>query len=308
MIAAVTGANGFIGRHLVQWLGEAGFDVRPIVRRDFETGIAETLLQGADIAVHAAAATRAPTVEALRASNVGLTARVIDAARAGGVRRLVFISSQAAAGPAQSLDRPVDEETPPAPIEAYGRTKLDAEALVRGASDLESVIVRPVSVYGPGDRDFPTLFALAGRGVAIHPGNREQWVSIIHVRDVVEGIRRAATESAAVGRTYFLANDEPVQWDALFRAAATIAGQRLWLDLELPTAVVRLAASLGDVAARMTGHAGLLTSEKVKMAEPRFWVCSNARATRELGFSPSVPLLDGLRETYDAIVATRARR
>jgi len=296
MIVAVTGAAGFIGRHLIARFEREGFDVRPIVRGDFESGRMESLVRGADVVVHAAAATRAPTVAQLRASNVALTARVVEAARVGQVRRLVFVSSQAAAGPARSLDRPIDETTTPAPIEAYGQSKLDAESLVRAAAGLEPVIVRPVSVYGPGDRDFPTVFALARRGIAIHPANREQWISIIHVRDLVEGMLRAATYPQAAGRTYFLAGDEPVQWDTIFRTCAAMANRRLWLDIELPRSVIAFAAHAGDIAARLTGHAGLITTEKVKMAYPRFWVCSNARAKRELGFEPLVSLEDGLRE------------
>ncbi len=296
MIVAVTGAAGFIGRHLVARFEREGFDVRPIVRGDFESGRMESLVHGADVVVHAAAATRAPTVAQLRASNVALTARVIEAARAGRVRRLVFVSSQAAAGPALSLDRPIDETTMPAPIEAYGQSKLDAESLVRAAADLEPVIVRPVSVYGPGDRDFSTVFALARRGIAVHPANREQWISIIHVRDLVEGILHAATHPQAAGRTYFLAGDDPVQWDTFFRMCAAITNRRLWLDIELPRSVITLAAHAGDMVAKLTGHAGLITTEKVKMAHPRFWVCSNARAKRELGFEPLVSLEEGLRE------------
>lgn len=294
MIVAVTGAPGFIGRHLVARFEREGFDVRPIVRRDFESGRMESLVRGADVVVHAAAATRAPTVAQLRASNVALTARVIEAARAGRVRRLLFVSSQAAAGPAPALDRPVDETTTPAPIEAYGQSKLDAESLVRAAADLEPVIVRPVSVYGPGDRDFPIVFALARRGIAIHPANRQQWISIVHVRDLVEGMLQAATHPQAVGQTYFLGGDEPVQWDTVFRMCAAIANRRLWLDVELPRSVITLAARAGDMAARLTGHAGLITTEKVKMAHPRFWVCSSARAKRELGFHPVVSLQEGL--------------
>jgi nucleoside-diphosphate-sugar epimerase len=295
MIVAVTGAAGFIGRHMVARFEREGFDVRPIVRRDFESGAMESLVRGVDVVIHAAAATRAPTVARLRASNVALTARVVEAARAGGVRRMLYVSSQAAAGPAPSLDQPIDERSIPAPIEAYGRSKLDAESLLRAASDLEAVVVRPSSVYGPGDRDFPIVFALASRGVAIHPANRDQWISIVHVNDLVEGMLRAATKPAAAGRTYFLANDDPVQWNTIFRMCAAFAGRPLWLDAEIPRRVITLAAHVGDAVARLTGHAGLITSEKVKMAYPRFWVCSNARAKRELGFDPAVSLEEGMR-------------
>ena len=102
MIAAVTGANGFIGQHLVRRFSGAGWEARAVVRRDFdiESGELARRFDGADVVVHAAGATRTPTEAGLRDSNVRLTARVIEAAQRAGVGRLVFISSQAAAGPA----------------------------------------------------------------------------------------------------------------------------------------------------------------------------------------------------------------
>ena len=83
MIAAITGANGFIGRHLVRRFDEAGWETRPVVRRDLDSDGVERLFAGADVVVHAAGATRAPTHTQLRASNIGLTRRVIEAARRG---------------------------------------------------------------------------------------------------------------------------------------------------------------------------------------------------------------------------------
>lgn len=299
MIAAITGANGFIGQHLVRRFRAAGWDVRPVVRGDFESDELDHRFAGADVVVHAAGATRAPTHAQLRASNVGLTRRVIEAARRGHVRRLVFISSQAAAGPATSRDASTTEKTPPAPIEEYGRSKLEAERLVVGATDLDPVILRPSAVYGPGDRDFLAMFRLARFGIALHPGNRDHWISIVHVDDVVTAVMSAATERRSAGRTYFLANDEPLQWQQLFRGAARCANRSLAVDLEVPAALVRFAAEIGDVAAKMTGSAGLLTSEKVALGAARYWICSNGLARRELGFNPGVELDRGLRETYE---------
>jgi nucleoside-diphosphate-sugar epimerase len=298
MIVAITGANGFIGQNLLRRFGDAGWEARAVVRRDFESGDAERLLTGADVVVHAAGATRAPSQTLLRASNVGLTRRVIELARRAHARRLVFISSQAAAGPAPSRERPITEDATPTPHEAYGRSKLEAERLVEAATDLDPVIVRPAAVYGPGDRDFLTMFQLTRFGVAIHPGNRDHWISILHVDDLASAIIAMATDRKSIGQRYFLANDEPVQWRQLFRSAASCANRSLAVDFELPMGLVRAAAELGDLAARVTGHASLVTSEKVALSTPRFWICSSERAKRDIGFSPRVALQQGLCDTY----------
>jgi len=297
MIVAITGADGFIGRNLVRRFQTRGWTVRPVVRRDFETGNIDDLVARADAIVHAAGATRSPSHAGLVASNVTLTARLIEAARQRDARRLVFISSQAAAGPAASRDQPVSEDAAPAPIEAYGRTKLDAERLIESAG-VPFVIVRPAAVYGPHDSDFVAMFRLASRGVAIHPANRDHWISIVHVDDLARGVELASSHPDAIGRTYFVANTEPVQWRDLFRATALSARRRVRVDIEVPAWLVRAAAAGGDILSLLSGRASLLTSEKIALAAARYWICSTERVRRELGFTAALSLSDGLAETY----------
>jgi len=221
MIVAITGANGFIGRHLARRFGERGWEVREVVRDDFERGQLGELFRGA-VVVHAAGATRAPTVAQLRESNVGLTERVIEAARSAAVTRVVYVSSLAAVGPSASRDQPVSEATPPSPVEPYGQSKLDAEQIVRD-SGLPFTIVRPAAVYGPGDADFLQLFRVARRGLAVPPANRLQWISIIHVGDLVDALMSVAETDEAVGRVYCLGNQTAVRWADLFSIAAQCA-------------------------------------------------------------------------------------
>ena len=85
----------------------------------------------------------------------------------------MYVSSQAAAGPAADPERPVSEDDPPQPFEPYGRSKLEAETLVREhPANVPWTIVRPSAVYGPGDGDFLTLFRQAAHGVGVYPGSR----------------------------------------------------------------------------------------------------------------------------------------
>jgi hypothetical protein len=114
----------------------------------------------------------------------------------------------------------------------------------------------------------------------------------------VRGVIAASRDAAAVGETFFLANPEPVQWDALFRGAAHCAGKRLGIDLDVPAPLVAAGALAGDVVATLTGRASLLTSGKVALARPSFWVCSPKHVASLLKFFPSVPLQRGLSDTY----------
>jgi len=297
MIVAITGANGFIGQHLVRQFRERRWEVREVLRADFDGDRVRDLLGGANAVVHAAGATRRPTVDGLRDANVGLTQRVVEAARASGVGRFVYVSSLAAVGPAVSHDQPVSEATQASPVEAYGQSKLDAEELVR-TSGVPWTIVRPAAVYGPGDKDFLELFRVAQRGVAVHAGNRSQWFSILHVSDLVDAIVSATETDEAARRIYCLANETPVQWADLFSLAAKCAGRELWLDVELPSWLVDAGAFVGDIVAKITGSASLLSSGKVALAKPKAWVCSSALAREELALGPGTPLDRGFCETY----------
>jgi nucleoside-diphosphate-sugar epimerase len=326
MIAAITGANGFIGRNLTMRLAQLGWRVRALARRthatappwlaDFPADAAKRVewlpvdyaadqptntltrhLHGIDALIHLAGATRAPTVDALRAANVGVTERLLDAARAAVVPRFVLVSSQAAAGPAPDREHPRVESDTPIPVEAYGRSKRDAELLTR-KSGLPFAIVRPAAVYGPADKDFLNLFRLARFGLALHPANRSHWISIIHVRDLVDGLLCAATDERALGETFFLANDEPMQWGALFTLAAAAAETTLRADLEVPAPLVQWGAELGDAYARLTGSVPLLTTQKLQMAREPFWICSSDKAKATLGWVQRVGLPEGFRDVY----------
>jgi hypothetical protein len=89
-----------------------------------------------------------------------------------------------------------------------------------------------------------------------------------------------------------------VQWGSLFELVGGIASATFLFDIQIPMPLVRLGALFGDAVARITGRAGLLTTEKVRLGAAPFWVCSNERARDELGFTPATPLDVGLAETY----------
>ena len=116
--------------------------------------------------------------------------------------------------------------------------------------------------------------------------------------DLADGILAASTSANAVGETFFMANELPVQWADLFRTVARCAGHELLLDVQVPPVLVDLGAALGDLAARVTGRAGLLTSDKAALSKPAFWICSSERARNLLGYLQRVNLQDGLCDTY----------
>ena len=319
MIAVVTGSSGFIGSHLVDALLARGATVRALVRRESPLSSRNPLVgywtadllddrsvrespvwDGATHVFHVGGVTKRRTLAQFRDGNVVPTANLLSAVAARGVpiERFVLVSSQAAAGPAAAPDKPVREEDPRKPVEAYGRSKGEAEDATRRYADaLPITIVRPGAVYGPRDVDFLGIFKQACGPVAIHAAQRDHAMSIVYVRDLVEAILLAAESPAAVGRTYFAADAEPVTWRTLYKTIAQVAETRP-IELQLPGPLLALAGRAGSIFSLITGKAVLLNANKVALAKPRWWLCDSSRIREELGWMARTRLLNGVRETY----------
>lgn len=315
MIAVVTGASGFIGRNLVGRLCSDGVVVRCLTRvgggvpprgasavevdfADAESLRASNALADADVVFHLAGATRATSDAAFEAANVSPTRNLLEALSARkSSARFVFVSSQAAAGPARSLENPLTEADEARPVEAYGRSKLAAERVVATyAGRVASTILRPCSVFGRFDRDFLRLFQMARRGVVLYPGTERHWLSLVHVDDVVDALVTASSAPAAAGQTYFLAS-HALQWRALGeRIGETV--NRPVSHLNVPGTLVRAVSHLGDATALVTGDTPLLNANKAALTRHPFWLCSSDRAKNDLGWNPTRSLPDALRDTY----------
>ena len=319
MTTIVTGATGFIGRHLVDALAAAGGEVRCLTRGRPESdprsnvshhvvdysradlGLSDDVLAGAETVYHLAGATKAISGAEFRKANLTVTEHLTDRLIAiGGRPRLLFVSSQAAAGPAPDADHPKRESDAAAPIEDYGRSKLAAERHVAArGSELPFTIVRPVAVFGPGDRDFLAIFDMVKRGIAIYPGIRHSSVNTIYVGDLVAGLVAAARSETSAGKTYFMGDDTARPWTSIYATIGEVVGQSRPLEVSVPRGLIGVAGVVGDFVGSLVGKPSLVGKSKALLATPKYWLCSSERARRDFGFSTPTSLRDGLRLTYD---------
>jgi len=319
MIAVVTGSTGFIGSHLVDALLARGATVRALVRPETPAGTRDARVphweadllddrsvrdspvwEGATHVFHLAGITTGRTLAQFRAGNVFPTANVLAAiaARPAPRPRVVLVSSQAAAGPASSPEGSVREGDRPVPVEAYGRSKLQAEQAVARYRDVMGItVIRPSAVYGPRDREFLRVFKQATGRLALHAVPQDNSFSLVHVHDLVRALLLAAEQPEAVGRTFFVGGEPPVTWRMLYDAVAEAAGASP-LQVQLPMAATRIAAGAGDVLSMLTGRPTILNRNRAAMARPRYWVCDSSAARETLGWMPQVTLQDGVREAY----------
>lgn len=315
---ALTGATGFIGSHVAHALIQTGHPLHlyvrrstPFIRRLHQQGARVFLgagaddaarlhkaLEKADTVIHCAAAIKALNRQAFYRANVTFTERILSFLE--GNQSLIFISSQAASGPSPRGIL-LDETEYPAPINAYGWSKLRAEERVRAwgcKHDRRYLILRPSVVYGPGERDVFLLFKGIRKGVALLPGNGRQRVSFLHVEDLVGAIL-AALEREPKGETFFVTGDEAASWLQLVRLIQGAFEKNRTLKLRFPGALASAAALFSDALSTMTGNPVIFCRDKVLEMRQEAWLCSNRRIKECLSWSPRISLREGVQRTAD---------
>ncbi len=317
MRVAVTGAAGFLGRHLCEALTARGDVVLPLVRavdaksparaRALADVLAEPrLLVGTDVVVHAAAARHRHGVDpaTYNASNVDLVEQLLRACQ-GRVRRFVYVSSVGVYGFPVRL--PIDESFPYAPVTTYSESKVAAEQVVRRVAKevgVEWVIVRPTIIYGSGDTNgmLDKLARMVRSGTYLLVGDGRNTLHHTYISDTVAGVMLATAHPAAVGEDFILAGPETTTLGELSRLVAGAVGKRI-PRVRVPLAFARAVASAVDLLARrgwaFAEREPPIDNEKLDvMCVPIAFDGSKAR--RVLGFEPRVGYEEGVRRTLRA--------
>ncbi len=212
-------------------------------------------LRGVDEVVHLVARTHVLRGDNLlplyRSTNVDGTRRLVQQAAAAGVRRVVFLSSIKVNGE-RTFDRPFRVGDTPAPEDAYGVSKREAEvtlATVAAASNIETVVVRSPLVYGPGCKgNFPRLMGLVARGLPLLLGSVRNRRSMVAVDNLADLLVRCADAPEASGRTFLVSDGESLSTPQLIKSIAAAMGRPARL-LPAPPWALRI---LG----RLTGRTG----------------------------------------------------
>lgn len=290
---ALTGGTGFVGQALLEVLALRGIAVRALARtvpREpspqvecvpgnlADKAALARLVADTEAVIHVAGLTSAPDPTAFEAANVTGTLALVEAAKAAGVPRLVFVSSLAAREPGLS---------------AYGASKAKAERIV-AASGLDWTIVRPPAVYGPRDRDMLELFKAARMGVVPMPPPGR--ASMIHVRDLAELLLALVPGGEGVTHMTFEPDDgQPCGWShrEMARAIGWAVGTRPWV----PHLSRRTLSGLARLDRAMRGPRAKLTPDRVGYMSHPDWVADPARRVPVSLWQPRIPTREGLKET-----------
>jgi nucleoside-diphosphate-sugar epimerase len=325
----VTGGSGFVGGALLDALRERGERVRALARSTAaETAVVaagaaavrgevtdpEALragMAGAELVVHCAAKLIGGPREAaeFRRINVDGSRAVLDAARATGVPRLIFVSTEhLLLGARPLVDADETWPYPERPVGPYAATKGEAERLLLEAATpaLATISIRPRLVWGPGDRTMlPSLVAAARAG-------RLRWIdgggyltSTTHVRNVVEGVL-AAAERGRGGEAYFVTDGPPVPFREFVTELLDTQGVSA-PGGEVPRWLAWAVAQLADAAWRALPLPGMPPFDPVGLRIiGETCTLRDDKARRELGYEGKVSRDQGFAELRAGTTASGA--
>ncbi|MDP4175794.1 MAG: NAD(P)-dependent oxidoreductase [Bacteroidota bacterium] len=321
MEVIVTGSNGFVGKNLVEKLKEMpDVVINKLVRsksknendnRDNEYLVdyndIGTLLEckafdkNIDFVFHIAGITKGRTKQAFWDGNVRPTINLLETLKRKNIplKRFVYISSHAAAGPSDRKTHYKTECEKQNPIEFYGMSKFAAEEAVRSYSDqIPFTIIRPGAVYGPYDKDFLNIYKMTKSRLNIYPANKNKFISFIFIKDLIDAAIDASLSKNTINKTYFICNHHPASWKEIHERIFKIA-QKTFSSFSLSYGQLKILASLMEFVSLFSKEVPILNRQKLKLSYPDYWIASSEQAHKDFGFSPTYSLEEGLKVTYN---------
>jgi len=301
MRVLVTGANGFVGRHVCKALTRAGHEILPAVRQkqndqdiivgeiDGQTDWRPAFQKPVDAVIHCAAHVHVKLDEGEDAAapyyrvNLDGTVNLARQSAAHGIKRFVFISTVKVLG--EGKNEPYRDDDPPAPEDAYAKSKHLAEEALRETQKtggMEISIIRPPLIYGPGvGANFLKLVQAVDKGIPLPFGCIDNRRSLVNIANLTDAILFVLTSPNAAHETFLVSDGDDVSTPELIRRIATALNRSHRL-LPIPPILLKTAGMLLGKKAAMERLLGSLTVE--------------ASALRSLGWTPPYTMQQGLCE------------
>ncbi|MDR3281498.1 MAG: SDR family NAD(P)-dependent oxidoreductase [Endomicrobium sp.] len=288
----VTGANGFLGSHIVEALIEASHHVVCCVRKTSnlkwikkmpvkymygdlnDISFLKTIIDKMDVVIHCAGIVRAVDKYDYFKTNVEITKKlckvVLDVNP--NLKKIVFISSQAAMGPAKSINDVKNTNKENHPISDYGLSKLVAEMEIKRIfyEKVPYTILRPAAIYGPRDKDMLVLFKLIHRH--LRPTiMTKRLLQLVYVRDVANTVVLCLNSKKTDNKIYYIANSDIYTWSDLFKSISDYICVKT-IPIPIPDFIFKLVGMGSDFLSCVTNKAILLNSQKINEILQNCWI------------------------------------
>lgn len=317
-ISVVTGANGFVGSHMVDYLLEQGHHVKCIVRKTsnlrwlkgkkveiidcglFDKNQLKSVLKQVDFLFHIAGVVKSKKKEGYFKGNVETTKNLLEVVSEvnPNISRIIITSSLTACGPSLN-NKPCTEDMQSHPITTYGKSKLEQERAAKAYMNrLPITIVRPPAIYGERDTEIYLFFKTFQKGLMTLIGFDKKQLSIIHVSDLVKGIYKAAISEKAKGETYFISSEKLYDWNQIGDITEDALGKKA-IRIKIPHTIVYAIAGVAQFFALFSSKAATFNLEKARDFVQPAWTCSPKKAMEDFGFHQEVSLSDGIKRTIN---------
>ncbi|RKX79817.1 MAG: hypothetical protein DRP87_01660 [Spirochaetes bacterium] len=329
----VTGASGFIGRHLARVLMERGYSVRAVYRREnpplmlkeletkgaellrLDLSVGENLLRavsGVDRVIHAAAiASDWGKYEIFHKYNYEMAISLLEASKESGCSVFVYLSSVSVHGFGNHVESTEEGPYYP-PVSFYQETKKKAEDYVLAQNQtgydkegnklsgraLKTTVIRPGNVYGPEDgTTFFPIFEAMERGIMGYIGKGHTLTCPVYVEDLAEAVILAMEKEESAGKCFNITGGERVTWRELLKYCSSLLGCKPPV-LSIPVPAAFFLAHLMEFIFKMIGikSAPPLTLYRVAQLSHNYHF-NISRAEKLLGFKPKIPWKEGFKRT-----------
>lgn len=314
----VTGATGFTGSLLARKLCLAGANVTAIARVEsdvssfddlnikwirgniFEESVVRQAVENTEYVFHLATAFRHTEMSDEDYENVDLKGTQLLAGLASkqtSLKRFIHVSTCGVHG--HIKNPPATEDSEFSPGDIYQRTKVKAEVWIKDFFEKEGVdysVIRPVAIYGPGDKRLLKLFRLAGkRFFPVFKSEEEAWYHMIHVEDLTDFMLTCATHEGAKNEVFLCGNSQPMLLKDIVRTIAEILGKKVSF-FYLPAGPVFAVARMVESIFKALGAKPPLHPRRIAFfTKDRSF--NTDKMTRLTGFKPRYSYDQGLYET-----------
>ncbi|MGA1847190.1 NAD-dependent epimerase/dehydratase family protein [Deferribacter abyssi] len=294
----ITGATGFIGKNLIKnlspdeyyVLGRRNLGFANFISFDISSDKEIVIPDTVNTVIHMAGCTKAINKQDYFKVNVDWSRRLISASVKSGVKKFIFISSQAAAG-----NRAINEEDECIPVSMYGKSKLIAEKEILKYKDkICIIIIRPPAVFGPYDSDFLKTFKLVENGII--PIVKNSQFSYIFVKDLVDSILQISKIDITSGEIFFVSADKPIFQTDFIKTIANIMNKNVKF-IRIPELVAYSLAYINEIKSKLSGKPDILSVDKVREIVAGDWICDNSKVKKYINFQET-PIEVALEETF----------
>lgn len=316
MKVLLTGANGFVGSHIVEELLLNDYEVVCVVRKNSDLKWLTTqnliikygelddkvfmkeAVASSDVVIHCAGAVRAFDWSVYKKVNVDITKNIIDSILESNksLKKFIFVSSQAAMGPAPEGRARILSD-PESPVSDYGKSKLLAEKEVKKLEGkIPYTILRPAAVYGPRDKDIFTFFSLVNKHLA--PKTLQKHIiQLVFVRDIAKIIVKSINTPISDNKIYYLSDGKEYSWKDVADIIAVSNGIKT-VTLPLFDFIFKIAGNICEITGSITKKPQVLNKQKITEMLQKAWVCDNSQTVKDLDFTFE-NLENGSKITYN---------